>query len=152
MVHYLTTSGLHLTSYGHRNLVGLLNSRKSRQTWPSGINQDSDEILPWPPQKLCIWKAPLMNTSSRWLLIRPISTHGLVTTGFWIRVKVLNYFGQLGHWKEILALGAKMSESRLGLVTDSVAYFPSSSMPTQTDDFSNHRNGYGRSRTALARS
>jgi hypothetical protein len=48
--------------------------------------------------------------------------------------------------------GPKMSESERGLITDSVAYLPSSSTPTQTHDFGNHSNGYGRSKTALVRS
>jgi hypothetical protein len=69
------------------------------------------------------------------------------------RVKVLIYFGQLGHWNEISALGPTMSESRQGLIMDSVAaYLPSSSMPTQTHDFGTQSKGYGRSKTALMRS
>jgi hypothetical protein len=107
MVHYLTPCGLRLTSYDHQNLVGLLNSGKSGQTWPSVINQDSDEISPWPPQKLCIWKTPLTNASSCWLLIQPILTHSLFATDFWIQVKVLNCFGQLGHWNKIPPLWAQ---------------------------------------------
>jgi hypothetical protein len=48
--------------------------------------------------------------------------------------------------------GHKTSGSGRGLITDSIAYLPSSSTATQTHDFGNHSNGYGRSRTALARS
>jgi hypothetical protein len=45
-----------------------------------------------------------------------------------------------------------MSESGRGLITDSVAYLPTSSTPTQTHDFGNQGNGYGRSKTALVQS
>jgi hypothetical protein len=45
-----------------------------------------------------------------------------------------------------------MRESGRVLITDSIAYLPSSSTPTQTHNFNNHSNGYGRSKTALARS
>jgi hypothetical protein len=145
MVHYPTPSGLRLLSYGHQNLVGLLNSGKSGQIWPSGINQDSDEILLWPPQKICIRKMPLTKSDFCWLLIRPIPIHGLVATDFWIQVKVLNCYGQLGYWIEIPALGPKM-----GLIMDSIAYLPSSSTPTETHNFGNHSNVYGRSRIELA--
>jgi hypothetical protein len=55
---------------------------------------------------------------------------------------MLNCFGQLGHWNEIPALGGpKMSGSERGLITDSIAYLPNSSTPTQTHDFGNHSNG-----------
>jgi hypothetical protein len=48
--------------------------------------------------------------------------------------------------------GPKTSGSGRALITDSIAYLPGSSMPTQTHDFGNHNNGYGRSRTALTQS
>jgi hypothetical protein len=38
-----------------------------------------------------------MNTAFRWLLILPILTHGFVATDVLCQVKVLNYFGQIGH-------------------------------------------------------
>jgi hypothetical protein len=107
MVHFTTPNGLRLMSSGHQSLVELLNLGKYGPTWHSGINQDSDEISSWPPQKLCIWKTPLMNTTFRWLLIRPILIHGLVATDFWIQVIVLNCFGQIRHWNKIPALGAQ---------------------------------------------
>jgi hypothetical protein len=152
MICYPTPSGLRLMSYGHRNLVGLLNSGKSGQTWPSDINQDSDKISPLPPQKLYIRKTPLMNTTSHWLLIRPILTHGLVGMEFWSRVKVLNCFEQLGHWNEIPALGPKTSESWRGLITNFAASLLSSSTPTQSLDSGNDSNGYGHPKIALVRS
>jgi hypothetical protein len=45
-----------------------------------------------------------------------------------------------------------MSESWLGLITDSVGHLLSFSMPTHTHDFDKHTNGYGHSKTALVRS
>jgi hypothetical protein len=48
--------------------------------------------------------------------------------------------------------GPKMSGSGRGLIMISAAYLPSSSTPTRTHDLGNQRNGYGRSRIALARS
>jgi hypothetical protein len=42
-----------------------------------------------------------------------------------------------------------MSESWLGLFTDSVAILLSFSTPTHAHDFDNHSNDYGRSKTEL---
>jgi hypothetical protein len=47
MVHFMTPNGQWLLCHGYRNLAGLLNLRKSRQTWPSGINWSLREVLPW---------------------------------------------------------------------------------------------------------
>jgi hypothetical protein len=82
MVHFTTPNGQWITRYVYREMARLMNWKKSGQIWPSGINQVSDKISPWPLQKLCIWKTPLTNIASRWLLIWPISTHGLVATDF----------------------------------------------------------------------
>jgi hypothetical protein len=92
MVHFTTLNGQQIRSYDYRNSTGLLNSGETGQTWPSGINQDFGKILPWPFQKLCIQKMPLMNIASRRLLIRPISIHGLVATDFWSQVMMLKWF------------------------------------------------------------
>jgi hypothetical protein len=56
MLRYPTQNGQRHTSYGYQKMTGLLNLGKSRQTWPSDINQDFGEILPWHLQKLCIQK------------------------------------------------------------------------------------------------
>jgi hypothetical protein len=97
-------------------------------------------------------KTPLMNTAFCWLLIWPILTHGLGATDFWCRVPMLNCFGQLGPWKEIPALGPEMNESWRGWIMNSVAHLLSFSTPTQSHDFANHSNGYGRSKIALVQS
>jgi hypothetical protein len=45
-----------------------------------------------------------------------------------------------------------MSESWLGLITDSIAHMLIFSTPTHTHDFDNHNNGYSHSKTTLVRS
>jgi hypothetical protein len=124
-------------------------SRKSGQTWPFGTNHDFGKISPWPPQNLCIRKTLLTNTALCWLLIRPILTLGLVATGFWSQVTVLNWFQteRIGEWISQI-YGPKMSKTRWGLITDSVAHLVSFFMPTHTHDFDNQSDGYGRLKTA----
>jgi hypothetical protein len=45
-----------------------------------------------------------------------------------------------------------MSETGLGLITDSVSHFLSWLMPTHTHDFDNHNDGYDRLKIADVRS
>jgi hypothetical protein len=70
--------------------------------------------------------------------------HGSTVTSFQRRVTVQNFSGQTRHRSEISGLRAKMHESRLGLITDSAAHLLIFSTPTQSHDFGNHNNGYGR--------
>jgi hypothetical protein len=48
-----------------------------------------------------------MNSACRWLLIWSYLKNGMVATTFQRWSTVLNYFGQIGHWNEIPALGAQ---------------------------------------------
>jgi hypothetical protein len=65
---------------------------------------------------------------------------------------VLNDTGQTRYGVNSPVLGPKMSESWLGLITDSAVNLLRFSTSTHTHDFDNHSNGYGRSKIALMRS
>jgi hypothetical protein len=148
MVHYSTPSSQWLTSYGYRKMAGLLNSGKSGLTWPFGINQDFGKILPWPPQKLCVWKTSLMNTTFHWLLIRPIRHTVWSLRTFEGGLKCWTDSGQIGHWKEIPALRNQNGWNLVRLHYGFVASLLSFSTPTHIHNFDNHSKGYDRLKTA----
>jgi hypothetical protein len=125
---------------------------KSEKIWADCTFQHKSgswKKSPWPPQKLWIQKMQLTNSAFCWLLIRPISTHGLVAKVFWIQATMVNCFGQFGHWNKILDLGVQNEWILTRLVMDFAASWPSFSTHTHTHDFDNHNNGYGRSKTVF---
>jgi hypothetical protein len=89
------------------------------------------------------------NSAFFWLLIRPISTYGLVTTAFWSQVL---FQGRLGHKCLIWFLSQKEGETCWGLSTKTAGDQLSFPTPTQTHVFDNHSNSYSCLGTAHMRS
>jgi hypothetical protein len=123
--------------------------RISRQIGPSCMNQVFGEILPWPPQILCIWKMSLTNSAFFRLLIRHVSTYGLIAKNFLSQVST-----QIRFWTGWLcsclvrSLGHKMGETCWDLNTWSEDHLLSFPTPTQTQVSDAHSHGYGHFSTA----
>jgi hypothetical protein len=118
--------------------------RISGQTWPFCMNQIFGKILPWCPQKLCIQKMSLMNSDFCQLLIRPISTYGLVAMNFWNQISALTRLWTDWLYRYLARfLGHKMSETGWGLNTRSEGHLLSFLTPTQTHVSNIHNDGYG---------
>jgi hypothetical protein len=127
--------------------------RKSGQIVPSCINQVFSKISPWPPQKLCIQKMFLTNSSFCWLLIWLVLTYGLVATDFWIQVSVLDRFWTDWEYRCLVRfLGPKMCKTCCGQNKKSRGNKLSFPMPTQTYVSDNHSHSYARLSTAHMRS
>jgi hypothetical protein len=124
-------------------------SEISGQSWPFCMNQVFGKISPWPPQKLCVWKMSLKNSALCWLLIGPVSTHGLIAMNFWSQDSVLDRL-----WTDWLCrclvrfLGLKRGENCWGLHTRSEDHLLSFLAPTQTHVSDAHSHGYGHFGTA----
>jgi hypothetical protein len=105
------------------------------------------------PRKFCIQKMPLMNSVLLWLLIWPISTHGLVIANFWSQVTVLiRFWTDLTYMCLIRFLSHKKDKTCWGLNTSSEGNMLSLPMPNWTHIFDNRNNGYGHLNTVNVRS
>jgi hypothetical protein len=152
MVHVMTPYSQQLPCHSYRNLVGLLNLRKSWQTWPFVINWSLGKILLWQPWKLHIPKLSLTNSGFCRLLTWSQLMHGSTVLSFQRRSRCWTFLDGLDIEVKSQVWGPKIGETWWGLITDSAAHLLNFSMPTHTHNFGNHRNGYGCSKTALVRS